>query len=178
MVNPLSTAGYVHLSVYIGFCLIVLLRNRSNELSSMLWGCRRGLFLPQRNDSVGNNPALHCHATLLFAPTRSARGMFGLWYVRVLEPRGFTKRIESRNTGQQLGMQNACVAIGLLSQNPGHATCGARRGTRLGGGARSGTNVRQQKCSPSRQCFLVQSKASKTHPLNLLPRSTKKQNPS
>ena len=55
----------------------------------------------------------------------------------------------------------------LSSPKPGHTTGGSRRGARRGGGARSGRTGCQQNCSPRRQCFLVLSKASKTHRPNV-----------
>ena len=57
----------------------------------------------------------------------------------------------------------------LSSPKPGHTTGRSRRGARRGGGAGSGTTVRQQNCAPREKSFPALSKASKTRRLNVPP---------
>ena len=57
----------------------------------------------------------------------------------------------------------------LLSPKPGHTTDVSRRSARRRGGAGSGRTVCQQNCSPREQSFLIPSKASNTHRLNVSP---------
>ena len=80
--NRLSTAGFVPLSVYIGFRLFVLLGKRSGDVSSMLWRVRRRL-VSWANSSVGiqSCPTPPRHPAVRPDATR-------LWYVRVLDSTG------------------------------------------------------------------------------------------
>ena len=63
-------------SVYIGFCLFVLLGGRSGDVSSMPWGYGRRLS-PGRNVLWAFGPARPRPAALPCAPNRPARGMSG-----------------------------------------------------------------------------------------------------
>ena len=54
--NRLSTAGFVPPSVYIGFCLFVLLERCSGDVSAMLWKYEGGLS-PGRGVSLASSPA-------------------------------------------------------------------------------------------------------------------------
>ena len=99
LINRLQSACqplvlFLH-SVYIGFCLFVLLEKRSGDASSMLWGVR-GTFVSLANCSVGvpSCPAPPRRPAVRPDPTRP-------WYVRILDSTG-----RRRHTGQQPGTKS------------------------------------------------------------------------
>ena len=80
-INRLSTAGFVPPSVNIGFCLFVLPKSRSGQLSSMpCKGTRYGCLLGERTcrPPVLLAP-LRAAASPCAAPPRPARDMSGFW---------------------------------------------------------------------------------------------------
>ena len=105
--NRGSTAGFVHLSVYIGFPLFVLVKGRSGQLSTIpkrargtvgFWATRPVgiLFCPAQP-----RPA----APPCAAPTRTARDMFGFLTRQVKKM--FTETNRRRQTDQQQGTKSA-----------------------------------------------------------------------
>ena len=83
--NRGSTAGFVPPSVYMGFCLFVLAKIRSGQLSSIPWRARGTVgFWATRPVGVLFCPAPpRPAAPPCAAPTRIARGMFGFWIRQV-----------------------------------------------------------------------------------------------
>ena len=77
--NRGSTAGFVHLSVYIGFPLFVLAKGRSGQLSTVPWRARGTVgFWATRPVGILFCPAQPRPAAPPCAvPARTARGMFG-----------------------------------------------------------------------------------------------------
>ena len=70
-------------SFKIGFCFFVLLKRRSGDVSSMLWGYE-GCLSPGRTVLSASRPAQPCPAAPPCAPTRPGRGMFGFWNRQVV----------------------------------------------------------------------------------------------
>ena len=79
VINRCSSAGFVPPSVYMGFCLFVLL----GRGGGMFGGYEGGLF-PWRTVLLASSSARPCPATPLCPPPRCASGMFGFWIRQVL----------------------------------------------------------------------------------------------
>ena len=77
-----KNAGFVPPSVYMTFCLFVLLGKHSGSVSSMLWGYGKGLFL-WRTVLFASSPARPRPANPPCTPSRRPSGMSRFWIRQV-----------------------------------------------------------------------------------------------